>query len=231
MSLLELRAIRLALLHFSHALSGRHVLVLTDNISAKAHVNREGGTRSHPLMLETEKLFRWAERHLLSIKADHTSGVANVCADWLSREQIDPAKWQLHPRIFREIASRFGAPVLDLFATYRNAQLPHFISRFPHPLAEDYNALRCRWPQGLLYAFLPIPLIPRVIRKLLVERAKLILVAPNWPRRPWFADLMELSVVPPWVIPPDQVSLCQGVICYPEPQWLRLTAWHLRGFS
>lgn len=52
MNLLEFRAIRLALLHFCHTLVGGHVLILIGNILAKAQVNREGGTRSWPLMLE-----------------------------------------------------------------------------------------------------------------------------------------------------------------------------------
>lgn len=60
-NLLELRVICLALLHFSPLIRGHHVLVLTDNTSAKAHVNREGGTRSRVLMSESERLFSWAE--------------------------------------------------------------------------------------------------------------------------------------------------------------------------
>lgn len=88
----ELWAICLALHHFRPALEGRHILVLTDNTSAKGHVNREGGTRSQTLMFESDRLFSWAERSLLSIWADYISGVANVQADWLSRKRIDPAE-------------------------------------------------------------------------------------------------------------------------------------------
>lgn len=42
---LELRTIYLALLQFHHLINGQHVLMLTDNISAKVHINRQGGTR------------------------------------------------------------------------------------------------------------------------------------------------------------------------------------------
>lgn len=203
-------------------MEGHHILVLTDNIAAKAHVNRQGGMRSRALMFETEWLFNWVERHLKLLKADHILGTANVRADWLSREQIDPAEWQLHPPVFREIVSRFGTPWVDLFASPANTKLPCFVSRYLTPLAEDHDALRCRWPSSLLYAFPPIPLVPHVIRKLLSEKADLLLVAPNWLRRPWYADLVALSVDRPWVIPPHQVSLCQGAICHPGPRWLQL---------
>lgn len=129
-----------------------------DNVSAKAHVNEKGGTRSRLLMLEAERLFSWAECHILSIKANYISHVDNICVDWLSRRQIDSAEWQLHPLLFREITLGF-----DLFASPLNSQLPRFVTCSPNPLVEDSNALQCHWPPGLLYAFPPIPLIPSIV--------------------------------------------------------------------
>lgn len=117
--------------------------------------------------------------------------------------------------------------MVDLFATPANAQLPRFVSRYPTPLAEDSDALRCRWPTGLLYAFPPITLLPQVIRKIIVEKARVLLLAPHLPRRPWFPDLVRLSVASPWVIPPLRIVLCQGAISHPEPQWLQLAIWSL----
>lgn len=61
-----------------------------------------GGMRSRTLLLESEKLFTWAEQHVLSITADHILGVDNFWQDWLSREKIDPKKWQLLPSLFQE---------------------------------------------------------------------------------------------------------------------------------
>uniref|UniRef100_A0A2D4HVC6 Uncharacterized protein n=1 Tax=Micrurus lemniscatus lemniscatus TaxID=129467 RepID=A0A2D4HVC6_MICLE len=95
--------------------------------------------------------------------------------------------------------------------------------------SEGVNALRCQWPKGLLYAFPPLPLILAVIRKTLQQKAEILLVAPYWPRRPWFEDLVSLSVSCLWRIPPERVYLSQSSIQHLEPQWLQLTAWHLRG--
>lgn len=228
---LELRAVHLALKHFEAALEQKHVLILTDNVATKAHVNREGGTRSRSLMAESEALLAWAERHVLSLRAEHISGQDNIYADWLSRETLDESEWQLLPSLFREIVQRFGLPCVDLFASHQNAQLARYFTRFQCTGAEGTDALRCNWPAGLLYAFPPLPLIPRVIRKMLRERAELILVAPRWPKRAWYADLVERSVAPSWTIPPVKVDLIQGVIHHPEPQWLRLTVWRLSGSS
>ncbi|XP_032092319.1 LOW QUALITY PROTEIN: extracellular calcium-sensing receptor-like [Thamnophis elegans] len=127
---LELRAIHLALRHFKESVAGHHILVLTDNVAAKAHVNRQGGTHSKALRKEALRLGHWAERHLQSIRAEHISGMENQQADWLSKETVDNGEWQLHPSIFRQICERFGHPTVDFFATPQNAQLPEFISRF-----------------------------------------------------------------------------------------------------
>lgn len=183
-NLLELRAIHLALIHFQDLVEGKDVLVLTDNTTAKAHINKLGGTRSRSLMEEACLLGLWAETHLSSIRADHISGSANVQADSLSRRLVDQGEWSISPSLFQEIIARFRKPVLDLFASWTNHRLPCYFSRFLDLQAEAMDALRSRWPPGLLYAFPPLPVIPRVIRKLLEERAELLLIAPHWPRRP-----------------------------------------------
>lgn len=41
-NLLELRAISVALLCFTHSIRRQHVLILTNNMTAEAHVNRQG---------------------------------------------------------------------------------------------------------------------------------------------------------------------------------------------
>ncbi|XP_070591368.1 CUE domain-containing protein 1 isoform X2 [Erythrolamprus reginae] len=226
---LELRAVFLALLAFAPIVKNRHILILTDNVATRAHLNHQGGTRSHRLMEETSRLFNWAETHLASLTAEHIAGVSNIKADWLSRATLDPSEWRLDPELFKQLTQRFGVPLVDLFATSQNAQLERFFTRFPDPRAEGTNALWAPWPPGLLYAFPPVNLVPRVVEKILQEKAEVLLIAPYWPRRPWFADLVALSVSPPWRIPDRSVSLSQGNLHHPDPQWLHLTGWHLKG--
>lgn len=102
-----------------------------------------------------------------------------------------------------------------------------------HPGAEAVDALCSPWPSGLLLdAFPPLPLIAKVVRKLLEEKAELLLLTPPWPRRPCFADLVSLSVAPPWRIPNDLgIPLLQGSLVHPDPQSFQLTAWRLSSSS
>lgn len=71
---------------------GISLLIWTDNVTAKAHVNRQEGTCSGPLMEEATQLLIWVEHHVLSLTAEHISGPSNIRADWLSRQRLDHTK-------------------------------------------------------------------------------------------------------------------------------------------
>ncbi|ETE72882.1 Zinc finger protein, partial [Ophiophagus hannah] len=113
-------------------------------------------------------------------------------ADWLSWSPVDHTEWCLHPSLFRDLSLRFGTLEVDLFVTPQNTQVNRYFTRFPCQGAEGTNSLRSICARGLLYTFPPLPIIPTVIRKILEEWAELILLAPHWPRRPWFADWQNL---------------------------------------
>lgn len=99
-SVLELRAVRLALLQFWNNMEGRHVLIRTDNTVAKVYINRQEGTLSRTLNKEVTLLFEWAEWHLLNIQSTHLAGMYNTTADWLSRRKLQESEWQLYPQVF-----------------------------------------------------------------------------------------------------------------------------------
>lgn len=52
------------------------------------------------------------------------------------------------------------------------------------------------WHQDLLYAFPPIPALHRVLTKIWTDCATVILIAPSWPRQPWFSFLTRMLLRP-----------------------------------
>ncbi len=62
---------------------------------------------------------------------------------------------------------------------------------------------------------------------------RLLLVAPYWPGRPWFVDLVSLLEDSPWEIPirRDLLSQAGGTICHPRPEMWQLWVWPLRGIA
>ncbi|XP_051960623.1 uncharacterized protein LOC127628011 [Xyrauchen texanus] len=51
------------------------------------------------------------------------------------------------------------------------------------------------------YAFPPVSLLAQVLCKVREDEEQVTLVAPYWPTRAWFSDLVLLTTAPPWQIP------------------------------
>lgn len=119
-------------------------------MTTKAYISRQGGTHSKSLMKEATFFFHWAKRHLASVRAEHLTGVRNLAADWLSRQDLSEGEWSLHPAAFKLVMERFSLPILDLFASQDSAQTPRFFSRSMDSGAEGTDALTMDWLPGLL---------------------------------------------------------------------------------
>ncbi len=205
--------------------------------SARVHSNTQAmfshvdGAEAHDVTgrQQAAMLLLWADSRLLSIRATHIPGLLNRGADMLSRRRIPQGEWRLHPESVRMIWNLYGEAEVDLFATSENAHCPSFFSLSHSPLEGD--ALTARWPTARLYAFPPIKILPLVLCKIREERASVILIAPNWPNQPWFPDLTELLIAPPWPIPvrKDMLSQVDGSVWHPNPELWNLHVWLLQG--
>jgi hypothetical protein len=89
----------------------------------------------------------------------------NILADAASRFQEIP-DWQLQPSVFRAISAKWGPPTIDLFASCASKQTQHFFSWDASNNPEAVDALSQKWDFTLAYAFPPIPLLKRVVKKL-----------------------------------------------------------------
>ncbi|XP_077149337.1 uncharacterized protein LOC143811475 [Ranitomeya variabilis] len=225
----ELTAVGKALNYFLPQIQGADVRVFSDNSTTVAYVNRQGGTRSGSLMTIAGEIFQFAEAHLASLTALHIRGIENTKADYLSRNRLRQGEWSLNRAVFRLITKAWGVPQIDLFATRGNRQVERFASlnSMDHP--DMLDSLHHPWNFKLAYAFPPMSLIPLVIRKIRREQARIILIAPFWPKRPWFSCLQSMCLSDPWILPLDKELLFQGPFFHPQVKGLHLTAWNLSG--
>ena len=222
---LEMLAVEKALMHFLPFLRGHHVLVRTDNTSVVAYVNRQGGVRSKQLCALTERLLVWAQHSLRSLRASHVPGHLNEGPDRLSRDNVPPGEWSLHPQTVQSLWRRFGRAKVDLFASIDNAHCPAFFSKSEDALAQS-------WPSGPLYAFPPVSLLPQVIERVRKARHTVLLIAPFWENQAWFPELIQLADSAPWPIPVrrDLLSQARGSIWHPHPEHWSLHAWSLNNY-
>ena len=228
-NVLEMRAVRLALSSMSLK-QHLHVLVSTDNTSVVAYVNRQGGTRSWSLWEETILLFKMLQERKVTLRAVHIPGRLNVIADMLSREgQILPTEWSLNQRVVWALFREWGTPQVDLFATRYNHKCLVFVSPVPDDLAYGTDALSLEWNNLWGYAFPPQPILNKVLQKVRTSKCRLILIASAWAQQPYYPDLLELSVRPPFRLPPLQDLLSQPLsgVLHQQPEVLQLHAWLL----
>jgi ribonuclease HI len=230
-NVLEMRAVLLAIEQLEPA-PGSVLLVATDNSTVVAYVNKQGGLRSSQLWHETRLLFSLLESRDLSLRARHIPGRLNVIADQLSRQgQILPTEWSLHPDIVRTVFQHWSPPLLDLFATRYNHQLPVFVSPVPDPAALDVDALSITWEGLDAYAFPPHVIMTSVLKKFQrTKSCRLILVAPNLDTFSWFPLLLDLKSDGPLHLPPTRSMLKQpqSDVFHRDPGSLHLHAWLLQ---
>ncbi|KAI2648645.1 ORF V: Enzymatic polyprotein [Labeo rohita] len=227
---LELLAVFLALWRFLQMLRHKHVLVRTDNTATVAYINHQGGLRSRRMSQLARHLLLWSQTRLKSLRAVHIPGELNRAADALSQQLTHPGEWRLHPQVVQLIWNRFGEAQVDLFASPESSHCRLFYSLTEAPLGRD--ALAHSWPRGLLkYAFPPVSLLAQTLCKIRENEKQVLLVAPYWPTRTWFADLMLLATAPPWKIPlrKDLLSQGMGTIWHPCPDLWNLHVWLLDG--
>jgi len=137
--------------------------------------------------------------------------MVRVGVDGLSRptppkplSEADRFEWQIAPDRWAWVQDVLAAHRIvlscDRFANRANALLPRFCSLSAEPGAlSPPNAFAHDWSQeaGWNWAFPPLREIPRVLGLVREQRARVVLVVPDW-KQAWFAPLMNAA----WVVAP-----------------------------
>ena len=230
----ELLAVQLGLQAFEHLLVGMSVALFCDNTTTVAYLRRSGGTFSSTLNATAREILLWAENRRICLLPQFIMGSSNVTADALSRpNQVIGSEWTLHQEVVDQLVHKWPA-VIDLFATSLTARLPVYFSPASDPRAAGTDALLQPWDDLQAYAFPPIAIIRRVLLKLRSSKnCELTLIAPFWPQRDWFPDLLELLSAVPVTLSsrrdlPRQPHFHRFHLNLPM---LQLTAWRLSSDS
>ncbi|XP_069593271.1 uncharacterized protein [Ranitomeya imitator] len=167
----ELYSVWEALRRNQHTLKNCHIRILSDNVTAVSFLKHQGGSRHYLFQELAGRIFRWAEKSVLSISAIHLEGSQNVIPDYLSRRRVFATEWELNQEIFQDLCRHWGTPSIDLFANRRNSKVSRFFSLNPQDLPEGIDALSQEWTEPLSYVFPPLALVPAVLRKIKEDRA------------------------------------------------------------
>lgn len=209
------------------------MLLRVDNRTAIAYINQKGGTHSKPLSDMACKLWSWCLERNMTVQAEHIAGVENTRADLESRVFHDPCDWMLSRRIYLKIQEKWGKMDVDLFAARHNHQIRTYYSYRPDPGAVAVDAFSQNWSQIHPYAFPPFLLVGRTLQKIRRERVQeAVIIAPAWPRQPWFPLLLEMITDRPIYLP-QSTDLLQNPLRKTHPllteDRLHLVAWKVSG--
>jgi hypothetical protein len=197
-------------------LKGSQILIRTDSTTAKAYINRQGGCHSEENLKIATKIWKWCEENDMWIVAAYINTKENVIADKASREEVDQNDFALDMISFDKIVTNFGNPKIDLFASSHTKKCTRFYSWFPDPECEGVDAFSFVW-KDFFYAFPPFSLIPRVLRKVISDKARGIIVVPNWETQAWFPIFKNLKCSKTLKLQPNKFSLCSPFSDRPHP--------------
>ena len=226
---LEMEAVMKTIQHFLKQLKDKNVLLRCDNSTVVQYINKQGGTKSIQLCLKTWDLWHLLIQNRIQLRAAHIAGKSNTLADLLSRTKIRHTEWTLEDQIVHQIFQKLGTPMIDLFASIQNRKRPIFCTWVPHQEAYALDALSIPWNNLFGYAYPPICLIPKILHHMNQYQCQIILVAPHWPRRPWYPDLLKMIADYPIKLP-DQKNLLHQPntnIYHPNPEIFNLVVWPL----
>lgn len=194
-----------------------HVMVRIDNTTAVAYLNHMGGCKSTMCDKMSREIWQWCISRNIWVSAAHVPGRLNTIADERSRKFNDRTEWKLNRQVFDRIVSHFGVPEIDLFASRLNAQVEKYVTWHPDPGAFAVDAFTLDWKPFAFYAFPPFCMIPKCLQKIREDKARGLLLVPNWPTQAWFPQLVSMMEGEPLFIQRQEDLLLLPVLNTTHP--------------
>jgi hypothetical protein len=217
---LELLAVLFAVQCWSSELIEGDVIQLwCDNQVAVAYIRNMGG-RVERLDKIARNIWLELETHGVFMIASYVNTKDNP-ADALTRGVVNKQRLldcevQINPEVFQWVVSQGPfSPTVDWFASSANAQLPRFYAWNAEPAAEGIDAFVFDWSKEIGYFFPPFALLPRILKKIIEDRTKAIIVHPDWPGALWAPDLRR------WRVHSVHLPVSADLLRYPDQPGLR----------
>ena len=228
---LEIKAAFYGIQCFASEKQDCEILLRIDNTTAIAYVNRFGSVQHTLLSSLARNMWQWCEKRNIFVFASYIASAENIHADAESRRSDADTEWSLSDEAFGEVSRRWGPFDVDLFATALNTKCPVYVSWLPDPGSWMVDAFTLSWSDLNFYCFPPFILIPRILRKIIDDRAEGVIIVPWWPSQPWFPLFKQLIVSSPIIFSPSHDLLSAPLRDrHPAYKTLSLGAGRLSGF-
>ena len=202
---LEIYAAYFTLKSFLPNIGGKHVKISIDNTCAVSVLNNMGTCHSEKCNDIATKIWGLCEENNMWLTAAHIPGPQNITADYESRNFNMDIEWMLNPKILTQALQGISfSPTIDMFASRLNKQFPQYVSYRPDPFALHIDAFTISWADKQFYCFPPFSCVLKVIRKVINDKGRGILVVPYWPTQSWFPLLTTILEQHPTILQPSK---------------------------
>ena len=194
----ELFAVHNTILSFNrnHELSGKRILIKTDNQAVFFIINKAGSRDSHVHEL-CKSLIWYCIHHRITIAAHWIPRDENTFADYYSK-LTDSGDWKLDTRVFNVLSQLWGPFDIDLFASYENHQTSQYYSRYFTPTCTGVDAFSHNWGQeffGTCWCNPPFGLVGQALSTAQHFKARMCLLCPFTPSAAWWPLLSPDGLV------------------------------------
>lgn len=174
----ELMAVCCCLKSMSQVLTHQRVKWFSDNKGVTSIVHK--GSMKKELQDIALEIFSICISKSIYLEMEWIPRSENSLADYYSKIGEDFDDWGLSLSLFDMIQSRFGIFSIDWFASEHNTKVERFFSRYWNTACLGVDAFTVSWAfeHGLFVP--PISLVTRVLRKMMIDHAKGVLVIPLW---------------------------------------------------
>ncbi|RCN33093.1 reverse transcriptase [Ancylostoma caninum] len=192
----EMLAAKLAIQTWQHLLRNKKAELRTDNQSVATILDK--GSSKPALHRICYEILHILSRNKIRLAVKWVPREHNLEAD-LANRRLDFDDWGINHMVANALQARWGAPLLDLFATPHNKKAPLFIGKewsgddnqiARDALAPDNIPL---WTRGLLWIVPPPNMIHAVLHRLEQAKGRGIVGMPYWPSHNAFSALKELG--------------------------------------
>lgn len=124
-----------------------------------------------------KQIWTWYEERNILLLASYIASIDNSIADRESRAVSPDTEWSL---------SQFEPFDIDLFASIINTKCTSYVSWFPDPGSVAVDAFTLSWGDINFFVFPPFILLQRVLRKIVNDKARGVVVVHRNPGSLYF---------------------------------------------
>jgi hypothetical protein len=192
-TILELIAVTRNLMAYNvrHRLRGKSVHLHEDNM-AVCYILRRKTSRSPVLMEKLRELWRYCEEMDCTLRSVSYVRSAENPADAPSRITGSDS-WRLDPSKLADLGIQLHLHTVDRFASADNCLLPRYNSLHADPDAEAEDCYSQDWSGEVNWCHPPISCLDQLAHFLREQPAAATVVAPYWPGKAWFRELLDLA--------------------------------------